>query len=189
MPEGDLIPTTAEIPDEIMAKLQSRLAKLQSLYDADTLSPSAFAEKSLTLASEIIHALGLKDKSVCKAGCHYCCIDVPVAISSNEARLIAMHQKIKIKEPARKENDFEYRKSGACRFLKNGMCSIYEVRPLACRSFFSADSVQDCMDGNMHKTFTTGSNQSLLIIQAMLVMNKKRKKAGKALHGEIEEWF
>jgi Fe-S-cluster containining protein len=33
-----------------------------------------------------------------------------------------------------------------CVFLKNGECSIYEYRPMVCRSFFSLDSPDYCAD-------------------------------------------
>jgi len=191
MKEGDLIPVQylTEIPAGTKKALEKRLIKLQKHYLDEDICAADFAWKALNLASDIIKALELKEKSVCKAGCHYCCIDVPVAVSYGEARLIARRAKLPTKNPNRKNTDFNFEKSGACRFLKDGKCSIYEVRPLACRAFFSVDSVQHCIDDIQHQTFTVESNEALLEINAMMLINEKRKKTGKAMFGELEEWF
>ncbi len=39
----------------------------------------------------------------------------------------------------------------ACPLLKDGRCSVYEVRPLACRTLYSLESTPDPCDIRKHK--------------------------------------
>jgi Fe-S-cluster containining protein len=84
--------------------------------------------------------------SACRKGCSHCC-HISVAINQGEAALIG--RKLGIK-PAKPENRaLEPRDKFAdaiplgygnpCPFLKNNECSIYDVRPLACREHFNMD--------------------------------------------------
>ena len=84
--------------------------------------------------------------AACRKGCSHCC-HIAVAINQGEAALIG--RKLGIK-PARPENRaLEGREKFAdklplgydnpCPFLKDNECSIYDVRPLACRTHFNMD--------------------------------------------------
>jgi len=98
----------------------------------------------------------------CKTGCHYCCFNQPV-VTPPEALLIGHHV----------EQTFtDYEKQGLihrikhvvdvthgktpdeiamiryelpCIFLKDGMCMVYEVRPVVCRTCTSIDA-EHCKD-------------------------------------------
>jgi Fe-S-cluster containining protein len=89
----------------------------------------------------------------CRAGCDHCCHQV-VALTPPEALAVAAHVKSlpaheleRITERVR--NAYErgrglstaerYAPEHPCPFLEAGQCSIYEVRPLACRGMNSRD--------------------------------------------------
>jgi Fe-S-cluster containining protein len=93
----------------------------------------------------------------CKSGCSYCCYML-VEISDMEARAIAHYISVrgdrrliqKIYETASMLQELNGSRMEAkipCAFLDDkGRCSIYRVRPLACRGFSSSD-VQICKAG------------------------------------------
>ncbi len=90
----------------------------------------------------------------CEKGCEWCCYQ-PVYMTTQEAILIFefLHQSFdaaQIKEISQNVN-VKYKKTKglkeeqkqkilhACPFLKHGICSIYSVRPMACRIYLSAN--------------------------------------------------
>jgi len=88
----------------------------------------------------------------CKKGCYLCCRQ-NVTIWDAEASVIVAYCKehdIKIPraylEEQLKHGWREVAKTdiGWCTFLKDGVCSIYPVRPLACRKYFVASPPQLC---------------------------------------------
>lgn len=80
---------------------------------------------------------------VCTRGCHHCC-RVNVNIATVEAEYIAVNAGLPTPNysPASKQ-DFT---GEDCPMLKNNECSIYEWRPLACRTFGTIDSAEYCKD-------------------------------------------
>jgi Fe-S-cluster containining protein len=86
--------------------------------------------------------------SACKQGCSHCC-NMAVTLTTTEAELIGKHVGRKPKVPQVAPdviltNQSKYR-AVPCPFLKKGKCSIYEVRPLACRIHFNmADTAALC---------------------------------------------
>lgn len=88
----------------------------------------------------------------CKKGCHFCC-RINVDISEPEAILISEYCKengIDIPKD-RLEEQLKYgwreiaaTEAGWCVFLKEGNCSIYPVRPAACRAYHVASEPHLC---------------------------------------------
>jgi Fe-S-cluster containining protein len=84
------------------------------------------------------------ESSVCKKGCSRCCL-VDLSIFSLEADHIrewfnnrsdeekAILRK-KWSSPLKEDSDFYNRIQKSCAFLHEGSCTIYEVRPLICRT-------------------------------------------------------
>ena len=79
----------------------------------------------------------------CKKGCSHCC-KMAVAMTSYEANVIGNHIGV---PPAPVVTDLNNLESFAeehigkpCPFLKKSECSIYEVRPIACRTHFNLSS-------------------------------------------------
>jgi hypothetical protein len=77
----------------------------------------------------------------CRRGCSHCC-HIAVSVPKQEAQLIG--ELIGRKpEPAPLRISFEHVSWGyhnPCGFLRDGECSIYEHRPLACRVHYSVDT-------------------------------------------------
>jgi Fe-S-cluster containining protein len=86
--------------------------------------------------------------AACKRGCDHCC-KMAVTISSHEAAMIGKAIGVEpVKAPTR-DDQFgmvnEYM-NVPCPFLKKKECSIYENRPLPCRTHFNISSFPDLCD-------------------------------------------
>ena len=100
----------------------------------------------------------------CRSGCTYCCM-VPVAASAPEVLAIALFVRERFDEE--QQSALNRRVEGNiaetegmdmsqrdrirldCPFLEAGKCTIYEVRPIACRGY-SSYSVEDCREDYEH---------------------------------------
>ncbi len=96
----------------------------------------------------------------CKPGCHYCCYNLPT-VTPPEALLIGYHVEQKFTNQGKKEirdriNKVLERINGIspydiamirhelpCIFLEDGMCMVYSVRPVVCRTC-SSTSAEHC---------------------------------------------
>jgi Fe-S-cluster containining protein len=100
----------------------------------------------------------------CQSGCTYCCM-VPVAASApevlaittfvrerfNEERRAALDRRVEANIAATEGMDMSQRDRVRldCPFLEAGKCTVYEVRPIACRGY-SSYSVEDCREDFEH---------------------------------------
>jgi Fe-S-cluster containining protein len=96
----------------------------------------------------------------CRSGCTYCCM-VPVAASApevlaiatfvrerfDEERQAALDRRVEANISATEGMDMSQRDRVRldCPFLEAGKCTVYEVRPIACRGY-SSYSVDDCRE-------------------------------------------
>ena len=112
--------------------------------------------------------------NICKKGCSYCCSQIP-SVHEAESLLIAdyieYHMTKKDKEQLKQKvihwldhlmahtpdrilttrdiirlERSTCRKGIMCPFLKNSLCLIYKVRPMACRTFSVNDDVKLCIE-------------------------------------------
>ena len=100
----------------------------------------------------------------CRSGCTYCCM-VPVAASApevlaiatfvrerfDEERQAALDRRVEANIAATEGMDMSQRDRVRldCPFLEAGECTVYEVRPIACRGY-SSYSVEDCREDYEH---------------------------------------
>ena len=100
----------------------------------------------------------------CRSGCTHCCM-FPVAASAPEVLAVAAFVREGFDEPKRAALDARVMANIAatdgmsmdqrdrvrldCPFLEAGQCSVYEVRPVACRGY-SSYSVEDCREDREH---------------------------------------
>lgn len=132
---------------------QTYAAIQQDLTSAQT-GLLELARTALELTSQtvegVLQASGLRTD--CTAGCAHCCwlwIDVP----AHEALLIAQHLRDTLSAEALKTLLEEARRrceglgtaghASPCVLLQDGRCSIYAVRPGACRRYYS-QNVSEC---------------------------------------------
>lgn len=104
------------------------------------------------------HVSGSLDVT-CSKGCSWCCGDNPRGVSGVELMGVLRVTDVSAQDAAQ---DFEklHQKHGdaawpvlklkrrPCPFLKDGACSVYADRPMACRSFFSVTDPDACSPGS-----------------------------------------
>lgn len=123
--------------------------------------PIAASDRSSQRLDRLIQSASATSTRIaaCQNGCNYCCY-YRVDVSADEVLLIRdfVHSKMSPEQRAviktRAESNsaviaplsvMEHMRTNVeCCFLINGSCSIYPVRPLACRSFHATD-VQNCL--------------------------------------------
>ena len=159
--------------DTLEAHVQAHNALLQDAYLALHFAIIAHSHDNHMAAmnafwiaiENYFESIGKFSLFTCKKGCSHCCFDNPHGVSGMELiRIIPLldtEQKEKIQKQAQEykaikktqENPQIFWKSlcQPCPLLKNNQCSIYQQRPLACRSFFSLSSPQWCHPG--HKKY------------------------------------
>ena len=83
----------------------------------------------------------------CQEGCNLCCMDHDIRLSPFDILRLCVKLKIKTNEFLEKYTSFIYDKQfngtascmlnlkNGCRFLKEGICSIYDARPFLCRMY------------------------------------------------------
>lgn len=83
--------------------------------------------------------------AACGKGCGACC-NIAVMVSADEAAVIAKEIGVKAAQPAQYATHGESAANAAshygepCPFLVNNECSIYDYRPLSCRTLYNMDS-------------------------------------------------
>ena len=88
----------------------------------------------------------------CRKGCAHCC-RIPVAISAGEARQIAKfigRTAHPVSTPATREENIARFTGKPCPFLKDNLCTVYEVRPMVCRLFHSLEDNPELCDSAKH---------------------------------------
>lgn len=138
-------------PEELEALKQYALANMKVFknivreHGKMTAIESIFAEMDGLVAEDSV-------KVSCKKGCSFCC-HINVTISEWEAEYIAQYcrsNRISISASYLKQqltvrqSDIAYTSFSACIFLKNNLCSIYPVRPAACRNYQVFSDPQLC---------------------------------------------
>jgi Fe-S-cluster containining protein len=172
------------LDDDDAKLLEKRFKTLQSFWAVDNVSLRKKMSRFYHFVDLSFNLFKLKERSVCKTGCSHCC-HVDVEIIYAEAAYIQEMTGIKHNEIYKKQkNDFHKTKT-PCPFLKDNNCSIYEFRPIACRAFFTIDSVEFCKrdDSPKHEIFTIESWPTLMKFYSKIFFSGNRR------YGDIREWF
>lgn len=146
-------------------------------------------ERALEAMAVTDHFVDLVDKTgiACKEGCGGCC-HKKVDISESEAQLIVDYL---IREKAAfslkrmqgqvahdKMSDADYWKlpkdERRCPFLGDGeKCTIYPVRPVACRKYMVMDSAEPCSDPNVGVQIKVAYSANAEIMASALIALEK----------------
>ncbi len=125
--------------------------------------------------------------SPCHKGCSYCC-HVALDVTALEAIYIHSITDIEINHRSVKID-----KTSACPFLKNDICSIYELRPLVCRLFASLEPVKMCKSPqSFHSLHSIKSSDFWLNIMGWFLLNSSKLTIGPfpiSPLKDIREWF
>jgi len=121
------------------------LQTLRKTFDRILASPQNVARKIAALW-DLADKAGahIAPYAACKKGCSHCC-HIAVSVSRAEAQTIGQRIGRKPREVAARGtqkgafDDVPWGYGSPCTFLKNGQCSIYEHRPMACRLHFNMD--------------------------------------------------
>lgn len=142
-----------------MQRAQEKLAGLAPSGEATPLLKAS--QKAQTVAQRVIWlqraasawARPMEALSACRAGCSHCC-QIPVTISLIEARLLGRasgrapsvpRRSLRVADHAQAENLSEMERQlqtgplTPCPFLRADRCTVYEARPVACRTLLNLD--------------------------------------------------
>jgi len=140
----------------VVSEYVDSLAKLKKSFIKAGRPPNkVFANTYKASCDEIDKVVGLIEANLsCKSGCSFCCKSEEINVSIEEIYMIA---EMALKQPVHRQftliskfatsqntrNIYRQGQGAPCVFLDDDTCSIYESRPLACRSYLSTDS-KDC---------------------------------------------
>ncbi len=127
------------------AELESILAQISEIPTSKIPAANRLARLRF-LAGQL--SAGFSKNSACAKGCSHCC-NIGVAVPKSEARLIARATGKRLSTPTKihragtaskdaRDDYFEV----PCSMLKDGKCSIYEHRPLVCRTLINMDNTE-----------------------------------------------
>lgn len=142
-------------------RAEAKVAKLKANPFVSKLLRAANAARTPMQKLRWIHLAGdawakpIAEVAACGKGCSHCCY-IPVVIIRSEAQLLAKASSRTIAVPPKNAravvqefHDGETEGSAKlrgeahlgtpCPFLKEGLCSVYEHRPLVCRTHFNLD--------------------------------------------------
>ncbi|WP_210498769.1 YkgJ family cysteine cluster protein [Vibrio crassostreae] len=130
--------------------------------------------------------LEVQPYSICTKGCDQCC-HVRVDVSLLEAWYISEMSGVELDvEPM--QNKVQGRNAEVpCPFLKDGGCSIYKYRPIACRMFNAIDHWKHCYANEQHSVFTIMSQPEVAELQGHL-MRSGHEDVGSSW-ADIRQWF
>lgn len=144
IPALELPLTRAEVERQAIQNLQrlnrtTDLAELRAQLLATFQLPIA-QKGRMNRALKIAQAMSkaIVPHSACRSGCSYCC-HTSVAVSQLEAQMIgdAIGLAPLSVAPRQSREEIEQYHRKPCPFLKDSKCSIYAVRPMACRLMFN----------------------------------------------------
>lgn len=128
----------AEFVKAIPPELSNWEATIQRKQASENASSRNRLQKIYSLMTDLVKAA--EPYVACSKGCSACC-KMNVMISQIEANFIEKETGVK---PAQVTNGFLHPQDKfigvPCPFLEDGSCSIYDVRPFACRKHLSFDT-------------------------------------------------
>ncbi len=128
--------------EKFLAAVPSRLEQREDVIERQLSLENASAFSKLRRLYQLLNELGAiaAPYIACGKGCSACC-HMNVMVSQLEVALIERETGARpIHLHSSKVHDLDTFNGVPCPFLKNGACSIYEVRPFACRKHMNFDS-------------------------------------------------
>jgi Fe-S-cluster containining protein len=129
--------------DELAKRL--RAADINKMARALQTAQSPKAKKVWLMKMADTLATSLQGLAPCAAGCDHCC-HMALVVTPEEAEAMGKASGRKVRKPApeafvRPDDAGIAKWEGTpCPMLKNGACSVYDVRPWPCRMHYSVDT-------------------------------------------------
>jgi hypothetical protein len=120
------------------ASATGRIDRMLDAIDAASADCVSLFEDALQAA--LVANLGQRaemDRVECRRGCAFCC-HVDVAVTPLEAIRLARHERAAGRRETAPATPSP--RPAPCPLLKDGACTVYDMRPFACRSLFSPDA-------------------------------------------------
>lgn len=151
----------AERVQEMQASIAERTQKLSDGVDLSSIRRLADQAIRASTAGGRVHWLRqmsavaekvVAPQSACRSGCSHCC-HIAVAVSQSEAIAISKEIGVPLQRPSQSRTLRDLAERGEqgqaedasrftgvpCTFLRDDLCSIYDSRPLVCRTQFNMD--------------------------------------------------
>lgn len=128
---------------------------------------------------------------VCSKGCSHCCY-MAVGITLGEAKIISEAHGLTIHKPSglvSRDNMVEKYSQVQCPFLKKGVCSIYEQRPLACRTHYNLSDYPEVCDIINHPGHDTPNLDFRNVWVVAAVIETQSENFSEYSFGDIREFF
>ncbi len=138
----DAVAASKARASSFIASIPQDLAKREDLIGEEVLRENSSAKSKLGKLYRLVEELGEAAKPfiACGKGCSACC-RMNVTISSMEAERLAQFSKKRINRVDHHIHHDPTRFAGvACPFLVENACSVYAIRPYACRAHVSFDT-------------------------------------------------
>lgn len=167
--------------------VEKKLSKLEQFITKPQVDPLKKVRSIYRFADWLVEHSGVVKAAVCKRGCTHCCyLDVDVSLL--EAAFIAKHTSYTQVYRTQRIRKGYHESRTYCGFLdqQSGSCTIYDVRPMACRTFFAFDSPELCDRDNgttEHAIFTSNDHGVLKHFRNQLIATSDGRYA------DIREWF
>lgn len=164
---------------ENVEELRTEVARLLPIFEEmlKEKGPIYLVEYAYNYVDDILKQVKLSEKTSCGSGCSFCCHSI-IYSSQFEHDYIKMQTKKHSIKGDKKRSKLQNSKTEAqlkwvekaCKYLSStdgkGFCTIYEIRPLVCRTHNSTDITELC---NKDK-FNGIPNQEARLIQTEAVL-------------------
>ncbi len=175
---------SASFVNAIPHELSEREDNIQAKLANENASPRSKLRKIYNLMTDLGSAA--EPYVACAKGCSSCC-KMNVTISQIEANLISEKTGLNVNQLANSKNhDSEEFIGIPCIFLKDGSCSIYDVRPFVCRKhvWFDTSSYwcdpQRSLEATMPMIEFSGAAAAFFDVT---------KKDSGGIHADIRDFF
>ncbi len=172
-----------------MSALLNEISCAEAVSARETLLEGDSPDKTVKLARNAVESANSRilkvldefdDKPACQKGCSYCChfmveASAPevLAISQyiwqnftqeeQEQLMRSIDENINATQGMTRKERFVFRTP--CALLKNGACSVYDIRPVMCRACHSMD-VESCKKDFEHPSFQDTVQVNRMAVQA-----------------------
>jgi len=167
------------IPDSENEKIRRMFAHFVKEFAKADKNNKENTKSIVSFIDRTINESGSQECSSCKKGCSFCCY-LNVDLSEQEGEILLSKVtdedwKILERQSKYKLDTWRVQKYSdqKCIFLKQGVCSVYEDRPLKCRNYFVTGNPKKCnTEKKIKKISIVAPTMSSMMIDAFYFTSK-----------------